>query len=123
MGTDFAVPVKNSREMMAHYRDVLEREFPGAYVIFGHIGDAHVHVNLLPQDQAAVERGRAVIREFAETVVSMGGVVAAEHGLGKRKRDFLALQWSPEQIEAMRSLKRRFDPDWLLGRGTLFPPA
>jgi FAD/FMN-containing dehydrogenase len=123
MGTDFAVPVKNSREMMAHYRDVLEREFPGAYVIFGHIGDAHVHVNLLPRDQAAVERGRAVIREFAETVVSMGGVVAAEHGLGKRKRDFLALQWSPEQIEAMRSLKRRFDPDWLLGRGTLFPPA
>ena len=46
--------------------------------------------------------------------------MSAEHGLGKRKAHLLALQYTPEQIEAMRSVKRRFDPEWLLGRGTLF---
>jgi FAD/FMN-containing dehydrogenase len=50
----------------------------------------------------------------------MGGTVSAEHGLGKRKAALLALQYTPEQIEAMRAVKRRFDPQELLGRGTLF---
>jgi len=124
MGTDFAVPVARNREMMRFYRESLDREFPGdSAVIFGHIGDAHVHVNLLPRDDAEVERGRALIRTFAEHTVALGGVVAAEHGLGKRKRDLLSLQWTPEQLESMREIKRRFDPDWLLGQGTLFPAA
>jgi D-lactate dehydrogenase (cytochrome)/glycolate oxidase len=40
--------------------------------------------------------------------------------LGKRKRDLLPLQYSSGQIETMKSVKRRLDPQWLLGRGTLF---
>jgi FAD/FMN-containing dehydrogenase len=31
------------------------------------------------------------------------------------------LQYAPEHIEAMMAVKRRLDPRWLLGRGTLFP--
>ena len=46
MNTDYAVPLARNREMLAYYRRRLEREFPGRYVIFGHIGDAHVHVNI-----------------------------------------------------------------------------
>ena len=41
------MPFESNREMIAIYRERLEREFPGQYVIFGHIGDAHVHVNIL----------------------------------------------------------------------------
>ena len=47
--------------------------------------------------------------------------VSAEHGLGKRKRGLLELQYKPDQIEAMKQVKRRLDPQWLLGQGTLFP--
>jgi FAD/FMN-containing dehydrogenase len=57
---------------------------------------------------------------FARKSVELGGTVSAEHGLGKRKRDLLALQFSADQIEAMKDVKRRLDPQWLLGRGTLF---
>ena len=42
MGSDFAVPVARNREMLGIYRETLAREFPGQYVIFGHIGDAHL---------------------------------------------------------------------------------
>ena len=120
MGTDYAVPVGRDREMLAYYRGRLERELPGRYVIFGHIGDAHVHVNMLPATQAEVEVATGLMREFAAHAVELGGTVSAEHGLGKRKAHLLELQYSAEQIEAMRRVKRRLDPQWLLGRGTLF---
>jgi FAD/FMN-containing dehydrogenase len=90
------------------------------YVIFGHIGDAHVHVNILPRSPAEFESGQRLMLDFARHAVSLGGTVSAEHGLGKRKSHLLALQYTPEQIESMKQVKRRFDPHWLLNRGNLF---
>jgi len=118
--SDFAVPLAKSRDILQLYRDTLNREFPGQYVIFGHIGDAHVHINVLPPNKAEWDRAMGLMKEFAAAVVAMGGTVSAEHGLGKRKRDYLKLQFTPEQIETMQAVKRRLDPHWLLGRGTLF---
>jgi FAD/FMN-containing dehydrogenase len=121
LGSDCAVPFEANREMMAYYRAVLDTEFPDAYVIFGHIGDAHVHVNILPRNAEEFERGKLLMIEFARKAVSLGGTVSAEHGLGKRKAHLLALQYSAEQIAPMMAVKRRLDPHWLLGQGTLFP--
>lgn len=121
LGSDCAVPVARNREMMAYYRRRLDDEFPGRSVIFGHIGDAHVHANILPTSQAEFDRGKQMMIDFARQAVALGGTVGAEHGVGKRKAHLLSLQYSPDQLEAMKSVKRRLDPDWLLGRGTLFP--
>lgn len=120
MGTDFAVPVERNREMLAFYRDRLQAEFPGQYVIFGHIGDAHVHANILPKSEAEAERAKHLIIEFARKAVQLGGTVSAEHGLGKHKRHLLEIQFTVEQIDRMRAVKRRLDPKGLLGRGNLF---
>jgi FAD/FMN-containing dehydrogenase len=118
--SDYAVPLPRNREMLAFYTQRLEEGFPGQYVIFGHIGDAHVHVNILPASQEEAKRATGMMLEFAAHAVTLGGTVSAEHGLGKRKAHMLALQYSPEHLEAMRSVKRRLDPQWLLGRGTLW---
>jgi FAD/FMN-containing dehydrogenase len=118
MGTDHAVPIERNREMLAYYRRRLEEEFAGRYVIFGHIGDAHLHVNILPSPEEA-DRAAALLMEFARQAVALGGTVSAEHGLGKRKAHLLALQYAPEHLEAMRTVKRRLDPRNILGRGTL----
>lgn len=119
-GTDYAVPIPKNREMLAAYRRVLDREAPGRYIIYGHIGDAHVHVNILPGSPAEAERAAGMMLEFARQAVALGGTVSAEHGLGKRKAHMLALQYSPGQLEAMKAVKRRLDPQWILGRGTLW---
>jgi FAD/FMN-containing dehydrogenase len=119
LGSDYAVPIARNREMMAEYRRRLEPEF--TYVIFGHIGDAHVHVNILPSSEEQFARGQELMLEFARYAVALGGTVSAEHGLGKRKRGLLELQYTGDQIEAMKQIKRRLDPQWLLGQGTLFP--
>jgi|HigsolmetaAR202D_1030399.scaffolds.fasta_scaffold17729_1 FAD/FMN-containing dehydrogenases len=121
IGSDYAVPIHRNLEMLAFYRQKLDELFPENSVIFGHIGDAHVHVNILPRSQAEFDRARELMIEFARKVVSMDGSVAAEHGLGKRKAHLLELQYSAADIEAMKAVKRRLDPQWLLGRGNLFP--
>jgi FAD/FMN-containing dehydrogenase len=120
MGTDYAVPLERDREMLSYYRERLETELPGSYVIYGHLGDAHLHVNMLPATEAEAATASRLLKEFAAQAVKLGGTVSAEHGLGKRKAALLELQFSPEEIEAMREVKRRFDPQFLLGRGTLF---
>lgn len=119
-GTDFAVPLEKSREMLRFYREKLDHEFPGRSVIFGHIGDAHVHVSFIASNSEEWQAAMRLMTEFARKSVELGGTVSAEHGLGKRKRDLLPLQFTPEQIAAMKAVKSRIDPQWLLGRGTLF---
>lgn len=120
MGSDFAVPIACNREMLRIYRDTLDREFPGQYVIFGHIGDAHLHVNILPANDEHWRRGGELMTQFARKAAELGGTVSAEHGLGKRKKHLLEIQYSAAEIGKMKEVKRRLDPLWLLGPGTLF---
>ena len=117
LGSDYAVPLDRNRDMLAFYH---QRLASLDYVIFGHIGDAHVHVNILPASELQFEAGKELMLEFARHAVSLGGTISAEHGLGKRKAHLLALQYTAEQIEAMKSMKRRLDPEWLLNPGNLF---
>lgn len=120
LGTDFSVPIDKHRQMLAFYREHMERIMHGHYCIFGHAGDGHPHVNMLPTTQAEFDAGTAALSVFACEAVRLGGSVAAEHGLGKKKAKFLPIQCAPEHIEAMKTVKRRFDPDWRFGRGTIF---
>lgn len=117
LGSDYAVPLSRNRDMLAFYHLRLQSL---DYVIFGHIGDAHVHVNILPSTAEQFEAGKDLMVDFARHAVSLGGTVSAEHGLGKRKAHLLQLQYKPEEIAAMKSIKRRLDPMWLLNRGNLF---
>jgi FAD/FMN-containing dehydrogenase len=119
-GTDFAVPLERNRDLYNYYRERGDAVFPAQYTIFGHIGDANVHVNLLPDTEEGAVKAEALMEDFAQYVVSLGGTVAAEHGVGKLKTNLLKLMYSEDEIDAMREVKRRLDPHWLLGRGTIF---
>ena len=119
LNTDFAVPLSRNRAMLNYYHARL-RESAIDYVLFGHIGDAHLHVNVLPNADAEFLSGQKLLLEFAKHAVELGGTVSAEHGLGKRKAHLLELQYTPSQIESMREVKRRLDPAWLLNQGNLF---
>jgi FAD/FMN-containing dehydrogenase len=121
LGTDFAVPIDRNEVILDYYRKRCNESFSGQYVIFGHIGDAHLHVNLLPADKVRVTLANELIVDFARMAVALGGTIGAEHGLGKRKAHLLPLLYTADQIQAMRDVKGHLDPQWLLGRGTLFP--
>jgi FAD/FMN-containing dehydrogenase len=120
LATDYAVPLERSRDILGIYRRVLGANFGDKFVMFGHIGDAHVHTEVLPETDQEWKRATEIAVDLAKEVVAMGGTVGAEHGLGKRKAHLLPIQYAQQDIEAMRSVKRRFDPQGLLGRGNLF---
>jgi FAD/FMN-containing dehydrogenase len=118
--TDFAVPLEHESELHQFYKKRCEETLPGQYTIFGHVGDANNHVNLMPKTREQAERVAALIREFAEFIVAHRGTIAAEHGVGKTKVDLLQLMYPGDEIPAMKAVKRRLDPAWLLGRDTIF---
>ena len=120
LATDYAVPLERNRDILSLYRSVLTQNFGDKFVMFGHIGDAHVHTEVLPETDQEWKRATDIAVDLAKEVVAMGGTVGAEHGLGKRKAHLLSIQYNPAEIEAMRSVKRRFDPQGLLGQGNLF---
>jgi len=119
LGTDMSVPDGQLENVMRMYHTGLA-ETGLEYVVFGHIGDNHVHVNILPRSMAEYEKGKALYLKWAEQVVAMGGSVSAEHGIGKIKTEFLKLMFGEEGIQKMQSLKRVLDPDCMLNPGNLF---
>jgi FAD/FMN-containing dehydrogenase len=121
LSTDYAVPLEKNREILATYQMRLRQAVGENFVIFGHIGDAHLHINTFSDSPEHFASAKAVTTELARDAVALGGTVGAEHGLGKRKAHLLEIQYLPAEIEAMRAVKRRFDPNWILGQGTLFP--
>jgi D-lactate dehydrogenase (cytochrome) len=120
VSTDMAVPDQKFPEMLRFYKETLMAS-DLRYTIFGHIGDNHVHVNILPRDDREAETARAIYLQFIRRAVKLGGTISAEHGIGKLKRDYLRELYGPEQLREMAALKRAFDPAGILGRGNIFP--
>jgi len=119
LGTDMAVPDAALEAALAMYaRDLAALGLEHA--AFGHIGDNHLHVNILPRQAADYEAGKRLYRKWAEQVCAWGGTVSAEHGVGKLKTALLAVMAGPAGLAAMHEVKRLFDPDNRLGPGTLF---
>lgn len=115
VGTDLAVPDEHLDAIM----DAYERA-PVAHVLFGHVGDNHLHLNLLPRTREELEVAMAYYDDLARMAVAMGGTVSGEHGIGKLKREHLRWMVGDGGIEAFRRLKRHLDPAGVLGRGNVF---
>src|ERR1044072_1421910 len=81
VSTDMAVPDEAFPEMLHFYKETL-RAGRLQYVIFGHVGDNHVHVNILPRDDAEAAAAREVSSRFVGRAVRLGGRISAEHGVG-----------------------------------------
>ena len=119
VSTDMAVPDEAFPGLFRLYKDTL-RDSHLRYTIFGHIGDNHVHVNILPRDDTEATHARELYVRFLKYAASVGGTLSAEHGVGKLKRDYLRIFYNDDQLREMAALKKAFDPTGILGRGNIF---
>jgi len=119
VATDMAVPDEFLEKILDLYKSTLDLE-KLEYYIFGHIGNSHLHVNIIPASIEEFNRAKDIYKIFAREVVKSGGSVAAEHGLGKLKKDFLKIQYSKQEIFEMKEIKKVFDPHGLLNPGVIF---
>jgi D-lactate dehydrogenase (cytochrome) len=119
LGTDMAVPDEHLREMWNLYK---EGCISGKYdwLAFGHIGNNHLHINILPRSMEDQENGLKLYAKFAAKTVEFGGAVSAEHGVGKIKEKFFRLMFTEDQIAQMKRVKTALDPDGILNPGDIF---
>jgi D-lactate dehydrogenase (cytochrome) len=120
LSTDIAVPENKLSEMMDFYLSTLSA-CGIEHVIFGHIGECHLHVNLLPKDEIEHDRSRKICLTFIKKGVSLGGTVSAEHGIGKTRREYLEEMYGRRGIIEMAKIKKAMDPNWILGLDNIFP--
>lgn len=119
LGTDMAVPDEHLGAVLDLYREGLQKAGLD-YVMFGHIGNNHLHVNILPRSLEEYNQGKALYLDWARRIIDMGGTISAEHGVGKLKVALLREMVGEVAIRQMRELKRLFDPGGILNRGNLF---
>jgi FAD/FMN-containing dehydrogenase len=113
---DVAVPLPALADCVAELPKTIAAACPQARpILFGHVNEGNLHVNVLD----ALDRAEHVEDAVLRLVSSYGGSISAEHGVGRAKRDWLGLSRSPAEIAVMRSIKQALDPRGLLNPGVL----
>jgi len=119
---DGAVPLEKLPDYVEGVRGALaSRNMDG--VIFGHAGDAHVHVN--PLIDVGKPEWRADVSGLLEDVVSLtarlGGTLTGEHGDGRLRAPLLDRVWPREAVKSFAMVKKAFDPANIFNPGVKVP--
>lgn len=115
---DVAVPLPALADTVEALPAAITGAAPSARtILFGHVNEGNLHVNVLD----AVDQAEAVSDAVLKVIASHGGSISAEHGVGRAKRDWLHLSRSTEEIAMMRAIKNALDPRGLLNPGVLLP--
>jgi glycolate oxidase len=119
VSTDWAVPYRKLPDAIAAARRFVDSAGLAQPVIYGHAGNGHPHENFIAHDADELTRIEVAVEGTLRHVLTLGGTVSAEHGIGKVKRRWLPLQATPVQIGVMRAVKRELDPHGLLAPGNI----
>lgn len=119
---DGVVPRSKLPEMMRFIQEIsrrMELRIPNVF----HAGDGNLHPLVLYDERDADQVRRAVLAsdEILDRCVELGGSVSGEHGIGIEKVDFMAKQFTPDDLDAMKMLRRAFDPELRCNPHKMFP--
>ena len=90
------------------------------YVVYGHFGNSHLHLNMLPKNEKEFKLAQNLYKQFCNKAINIGGTFSAEHGVGKNKKEYLIKMYGSDAIEMMVQIKKKFDPFLILGIGNIF---
>ncbi len=121
---DVSVPIAKLAELVSGANAEVEKLLPGIRVhAFGHAGDGNLHYNFAPpigmDDETFLEFREPVMRIVHDRVVALGGSIAAEHGIGRSKRDELKRCLGEAEIVLLQAVKAALDPQGIMNPGVL----
>ncbi len=124
---DISVPVPSIPAFLHELHATINEAYPALRaVVFGHVGDGNLHVNILKTSNISDGQFWSECHEADHKIFALvekhHGSVSAEHGVGLLKRDFLPYSRSEAEIEIMRGIKRAFDPRGILNPRKIFVP-
>ncbi len=122
IGEDIVVPRSKISDLVA-FTELLARELNLTILTFGHAGDGNIHVNIMLDKENTVELSNGLIakKKLFKHVVSLGGSLSGEHGIGITKSDYLPLEIDETALSIMKRIKKLFDPNNILNPGKIFP--
>ncbi|BBZ55411.1 FAD-binding oxidoreductase [Mycolicibacterium phocaicum] len=116
---DVSLPLSNISEFTDRAVALVTEHAPEAIpVLFGHIGEGNLHLNLV-RCNVSGETERTLYTAMMALIADCGGNVSSEHGVGTRKRDYLTMSRTDADIAAMRTVKAAFDPAGYLNPAVL----
>lgn len=119
---DLTLPMTGLAEFAGSVRPAISAALGGddaQVIMFGHVGDGNVHVNVIGPEPEDYRADDAVFR----MVIRRGGSISAEHGVGVAKLDFVTAARSAGDLTVMRRVKDALDPSGILNPGVLLPPV
>jgi FAD/FMN-containing dehydrogenase len=121
---DGAVPPARLADYVRGVRAALDSRYVRG-VIFGHAGDAHVHVNPLIDVRRSGWRDdvQGLLDDIVALTKRLGGTLSGEHGDGRLRTPLLGETWPTEEIDLFALLKRAFDPEGIFNPGVKVPLA
>ncbi len=114
---DVTVPRSKIPEAVEFLKKLGE-EYNVETILFGHIGDGNIHTNFM-LDHFDKEFVDELLRKMFKKIVSLGGTLSGEHGIGITKKEYIPLQLEKSQIELLKKIKKTFDPLNLLNPGKI----
>ena len=114
---DVGVPLDQLDRFLSQVPEVVTHHGGDRVILFGHLGDGNVHVNVLGADPEDTRVDDAVL----ELTLACGGTISAEHGIGVTKAAWLERARGHAEVAAMRRIKRALDPNRLLNPGAVLP--
>ncbi|MDH4133360.1 MAG: FAD-binding protein [Gammaproteobacteria bacterium] len=122
LNEDVVVPVSRLPELIDGL-GALSRRYGIPIVNFGHAGNGNIHVNLMYDSQNPQQAASALpcVRAVFDLVLTLGGTLSGEHGIGCAKREYIALAIDPVTLDLMKRIKAQFDPKGILNPDKIFP--
>jgi D-lactate dehydrogenase (cytochrome) len=112
--TDAIVPINHFAEFLKFSHSLLEKS-KMEYLLFGHLGDCHLHFHVLPE-KSELKNAKRIYSKIIQKSSELGGVYSAEHGTGKRKRQDFIECYGKLAVDEIKKCKSAIDPKYLVNR-------
>jgi glycolate oxidase len=117
---DVVVP-RSKIHQLVDFTEELSQELGIVILTFGHAGDGNIHVNIMvdKENPAENEKGQEAKKRLFDHVMTLGGTLSGEHGVGITKAPFMSLELDETSMEFMQKIKTLFDPNNILNPGKI----
>ncbi|KAL5120394.1 D-lactate ferricytochrome c oxidoreductase [Pleosporales sp. CAS-2024a] len=111
--TDVAVPISRLPQIIEETKAKIGESGLLASIV-GHVGDGNFHSIILYNRKTEFEKAKHLVHDMVKRAIELEGTATGEHGVGLVKRDYLPHELGQSTVDAMRQLKKAFDPLCLL---------
>ncbi|MEJ6952194.1 FAD-binding oxidoreductase [Natronospora cellulosivora (SeqCode)] len=120
---DIVVPIASIPDLMPELQKIADKydiQIPS----YGHAGDGNLHSTLVKNPKHSMEEWYQIeekaCEEIYQAVKELGGTISGEHGIGSKRKPYMKMIADPAELNLMRSIKKAFDPNYVLNPGKIF---